>query len=351
MKILVTGISGFIGSHVAAALAALGHDVTGVYRHNPPRKVPEYEHGFMNFPVKKGTVTPQQADISDGKTVEKLTRGMDGVIHIAGRASDWGTREQFYRANFMPIRHFIAAFQNNAPRFFIHTSTISVYGFGAHRHTTEEGPYYRITHPYQTSKLASEKLLFTYAAENSSPALAIIRPANVYGPGDTTLMYPILNAVNTGKMGLVNKGRYLTSPIFIDDLVSAYIALMNTLTDSPQQVHGRTYNITSGEIITWEEKIALCAATLKCPIPKLTAPRLPALIAAYGVTGVYHLIRSKTPPDLTVYRVKHVSSDYHFSINRAIHDLHWKPETFFREGIIPTVKAWREYMSDRYEKK
>ena len=351
MKILVTGISGFIGSHLAAALASLGYDVIGTYRNNPPRLVTRYEKGFMGSKPQKGSLSPQWLELADKEALKEICQGLDGIIHIAGHVSDWGPKQQFYESNVLPLQHFIELFQDNEQgskrsstlRFFIHTSSISVHGFGTHENTSEDGPYYPLFHPYQLSKRESEDILLKQAFEKSEPAIGVIRPGNVYGPGDTTFLYPIFNAIKSGKMGYVDKGRHLTCPVFVDDLVAAYITLLKKLTETPAQVHGRVYNITGGENITWKEEMELCADSAGLARPVRSFPAWPLLIIAYMLTGLFKTLGAKKPPDITPYRIKNVGNDYHFSVARAMNELDWKPRTKFHEGIIPAAKAWQEH--------
>ena len=351
MKVLITGVSGFIGSHLAAALVSLGHDVLGTYRNNPPRLLSRYEQGFMGAKPRKGSLRTERAELGNKETLKELSQGMDGIIHIAGRASDWGSKQQFYQSNVLPLQHFIELFADNTHdnkaasslRFFIHTSSIAVHGFGGHVNTTEDGPYYPIFNSYQYSKLESEGILLKRAAEKSEPAIGIIRPGNVYGPDDTTFLYLILNAMKSGKMGYLDKGQRLTCPVFIDDLLAAYIALMKKLTETPLQVHGRVYNITGGEKITWKEEIELCADSAGLTRPKRSLPAWLVLIVAHLLAGLSKIAGAKKPPDLTPYRIRNVRKDYHFSIDRAMTELNWKPRVKFHEGIIPSVRAWQEY--------
>ena len=305
----------------------------------------------MGAKVKKGSMTAVQADLSDKEKIRDIVQGVDGIIHIAGHASDWGSKQQFYQSNVLPLEHYLTVIdeqvQNNKKAssvgFFIHTSSISVYGFGSHKGTTEDGNYYPPIHFYQQSKLDSEDVLLQYAARHSSPAIGIIRPGNVYGPGDTTIVYPLLDAIKVGKMGYLSQGKRLTCPIFIDDLVAAYMALMNKLIKTPPLVHGRVYNITGGETITWREKLELCADSAGLDRPSLSVPGWIILIIAHLVTGIFKLFRAKKAPDLTPYRITNVINDYHFSIARAMGELDWKPKTKFSEGILPTVKAWQQH--------
>jgi nucleoside-diphosphate-sugar epimerase len=345
MKVLVTGISGFIGSHVAAAMAALGHEVTGTYRGNPPRFVERYREGFLGQSVPGGRVEAVKADLSDRGSVADVTAGTDAVIHIAGFAWDWGPEEKFYRANVLPVEYFldIIADSGDPPAVFIHTSSLSVHGFGHQRDSSEDGPYYRPISHYQRSKLESEEI-FTAAALRKT-ARGIIRPGNVYGPGDTTTMYPILDAIRDGKMGLVDRGKHLTCPVFIDDLVNAYVLLFHRLLEdgnsSPPAV--RLFNITGDETISWHQQIQACCAAADLPFPRLQTPGWLAMAAAGILTAAYRLVGAKNPPDITPYRIQQVSHDYDFSMERAKRELGWEARYPFERGIAETVSAWRQH--------
>lgn len=342
MNILVTGISGFIGSHVAAALAALGHQVRGTYRGNAPRILDRYEQGFLGRLETGGSIEPVQADLRDKSTVEQLSLGMDAIIHIAGYANDWGSKDKFYQANVTPVRHFldILATDPQAAKIFIHTSSLAAQGFGPHQESREDGPYYPLINEYQRSKAESERLI--EQANLPQTRAAIIRPGNVYGPGDTTTLYPMLEAIAQGKMGMVDGGKHLTCPVFIDDMTSVYVALFERLLnpkslDEPVPL----YNITSGEYITWKREVELCCQSADLPMPKLSAPRWAAMLLAKILVGTYRLVGSKSRPDLTPYLIQQVGNDYHFSTEKARKDLGWKPLTDFAHGIEPTVQAWK----------
>lgn len=356
MKILVSGISGFIGSHLAAALSVLGHEVSGTYRSNPPRDIRRYASGFPSGDRLSGTssgtgtgsISSIQADLSDPDAVEELVRGKDAVIHVAGLVGDWGKKERFHRANILPVEYIIRSIRNiqesdpaDAPKYFIHTSSISVHGFGNLVNAAEEGPYFRLITHYQRSKLQSEAIVQEFSRNNST-VCGIIRPGNVYGPEDTTTMYPMLDAIKDGKMGFVDGGKRLTCPVFIDDIVAAYISLLEKMEQDPEAVNGELFNITGGEQISWKEQIGLCAEKAGLPQPKLNAPGWLVLPVSGILAAVYALAGSKNPPDLTPYRIQQVRNNYHFSMEKARHLLGWEPRTPFAQGIVPTVRAWKE---------
>jgi nucleoside-diphosphate-sugar epimerase len=345
MKVLVTGISGFIGSHVAAALAALGHRVTGTYRGNPPRILDRYRDGFRGTHVPGGTIDAVRADLSEAEEIAPLLQDAEAIVHIAGFALDWGPAERFYRANVLPVEYILdyLADHPGETRLFIHTSSLSVHGFGHQRGSDEAGPYYPLITHYQRSKLESEELMQA-AGKSAACAMGIIRPGNAYGPGDTTTMYPMLDAIRAGKMGLVNRGRHLTCPVFIDDLVAAYLALFEKLADAdtdPAEVP--VYNITGGEDISWRQLVEQACGAADLPFPRLQVPGWLAMAAAMAMSGAYRLAGAKHPPDLTRYRIQQVSHDYHFRMDKAQSELGWQPLIPFAQGIIETAAAWREH--------
>ncbi len=343
MNILVTGISGFIGSHVAAALAARGHAVTGTYRSHEPRSIKRYDAGFDGVKKPGGSLRAVRADISNRGELVPLLENAEAIINIAGFASDWGGEDLFYRANVLPVEYILdwMSDSQNPPSAFIQTSSISVHGFGRQKNSSEEGPYYPLISHYQRSKLESEELIAAACEKSKSlPPTGIIRPGNVYGPGDTTTMYPMLDAIKRGKMGLVDRGLRLTCPVFIDDLVSAYVTLLDVLTDEQPGSALRLYNITGDELINWKQLTEHCSRAANLPPVKLAVPAWLARIAAGLMSGAFRLAGSKKAPDLTPYRIQQVSHDYHFIMDKARRELGWEPKTDFAAGIEQTAAAW-----------
>ena len=79
---------------------------------------------------------------------------------------------------------------------FVRIGSIAVHGFGLHAQTTEEGPYYPLCCPYQRTKKQAEEEVLTRSAPGFRTV--VLRPANVYGPGDTTTFYRLLAAQERG---------------------------------------------------------------------------------------------------------------------------------------------------------
>ncbi|HLG33474.1 MAG TPA: NAD-dependent epimerase/dehydratase family protein, partial [Bacteroidia bacterium] len=88
-KILVTGVNGFIGSHIAERLLNEGHEVHGLVRNT----------SNLDF-IKDMDVRLHYGDITQPETLKEAVAGSAVLIHNAGLASDWGAPDLFLKINF-----------------------------------------------------------------------------------------------------------------------------------------------------------------------------------------------------------------------------------------------------------
>jgi len=324
-RVLVTGASGFIGGHIAGELARRGYQVRAAYRRRqmPPRLAQLAEQGVEALRI--DLTAPKSADDGVGAIPEAL-EGVDAVVHVAALAGDWGPLELYERQNYDATVELLDAARSAGCRKFVFTSSIAVHGFGPHDGTTEEGPYYPPIVPYQITKKMAED--FVLAENGKDIATTAIRPGNVTGPGDTSTMFPMFEAMQRGLRGTVNRGRSLTCPVFVGDVADAHIrALENPAAD------GLAFNITSGERVDWAEYTAYACKALGLPEPSLNIPLGPAFAIARFLEAVYHLFRIKNAPTLTLYRISQVAYDYSFSIERARRVLGFEPRVGWKEAV------------------
>lgn len=175
MKSLVTGSTGFIGSHVAEILKARGHDVRLLVR-DEKRLFPELKQGYE---IVKGDVTqsPEQ--------LQKAVDGCDYVFHVAGLIKG-RTQKEFDRVNAYGTKNLCEAIKLNKQqvfRFLLVSSLAAIGPAEDSRHVVKEDD---IPHPqtfYGRSKLLGEKFARLY-----DMPLTIVRPPAVYGPRDTGIL-------------------------------------------------------------------------------------------------------------------------------------------------------------------
>jgi UDP-glucose 4-epimerase len=179
---LITGVAGFIGSHLAEKLLALDHRVIGIdsFLDNYERPFKEKNLGavihhprfvFLNQDILR-------SDLRD------LTRDVSYVFHLAGQPgvrSSWG--KEFVRYsdnNLMAAQMLLEAAKESRPAKFVYASTSSVYGDTDDLPMREEGQT-RPVSPYGVSKLAAEHLCYLYWRAFQVPTVAL-RFFTVYGP-------------------------------------------------------------------------------------------------------------------------------------------------------------------------
>lgn len=320
---VVTGASGFVGSALAIHLAVAGRRVRGIwFRGGPAERMRR---------LAAAGVCLQRHDLSRDAGARDALQGAATVVHCAGAVSDWGTEGHFRRHNAELTARLCRAAGAAGCRRFVHTSSAAVHGFGPHRDTTEQGPFYPLVNPYQESKLAAERNV-----RGLLPDAVVLRLGNVYGPDDTTSFYRILRAIERGLPAFIDAGRHLTCPVYVDDVSRAFELTLGT-----EAAAGEILLVTGGERVTWRQLLCHAAVLLGRRPPRWPVPARLALPAARMVEHVFRAVPAAGEPPLTVYRAAQTAHDYHFSIARARTVLGFAPATGYREGIERTVRAYR----------
>jgi nucleoside-diphosphate-sugar epimerase len=178
MRSLVTGATGFIGSHVAEILKARGHDVRLLVR-SEKRLFPELREGYE---IIKGDVTQSPAELA------KAVSDVDYVFHVAGLIKG-RTQADFNRVNAYGTRNLLQAVKqadkSEIMRFVLCSSLAAVGPAEDSRHViTEDSLPHPLTY-YGRSKLLGEKFAREFMKEFP---ITIIRPPGVYGPRDTGIL-------------------------------------------------------------------------------------------------------------------------------------------------------------------
>ena len=326
-RILVTGASGFIGGWTSRILSERGYPVRAQYRRSC---IPAHLEETRRLGAEL-----QRGDLTVPGDVRALLRDVEAVIHCAAKVTDWGSEQDFLLQNVDFTERLIGEARRAGCRVFVFLSSLSVHGFGVHRGSTEEGPFYRYHSGYQRSKRAAEQLVLSCGAPGFR--VAVLRSGNAYGPGDTTTFYRLLAAQERGVRGTVGGGRALTSPVYVEDLVEAVILALENEAGA-----GQVFNITSGEEVTWRE-IMQRSAELLGVRPWFELPIVLTWAAAYLLNGIYRLFRIKAAPVVSPYRIAHVAWDFNFSIEKAKRVLGYRPKTDWRTGLARTVAAYRAY--------
>ena len=172
MRYVVTGAAGFIGSHLAEALRARGHDVVGVDCFTDYYDPAEKEENARGLDVQRLDLAEEDLDLD----------GVDGVFHLAGQPGVRSFGEVFplyVRRNVLATQRVFEAAAAAGVRV-VFASSSSVYG-EAEAYPTPEDAQPQPISPYGITKLACEQLAHAYATSFGLDAVAL-RYFTVYGP-------------------------------------------------------------------------------------------------------------------------------------------------------------------------
>jgi nucleoside-diphosphate-sugar epimerase len=217
MRYLVTGAAGFIGSHLAEALTARGHDVVGVDCFTDYYDRALKEENARGLELLRLDLAEDELDLG----------GYDAVFHLAARPGvrSFGTVFPVYlRDNVLASQRLFEAAARDGVRV-VFASSSSVYG-AAERYPTPEDTPPRPISPYGISKLACEHLAAAYASEFGLECV-ILRYFNAFGPRQRPDMAfaRIANALGSGaRFEVYGDGSQSRGWTYVSDLVDATIA-------------------------------------------------------------------------------------------------------------------------------
>lgn len=204
MRIVLTGGSGFIGTHLARALIALGHDI-------------------VLADLERSHTWPERWQRTDVRVVEDLRSALSGadlVIHLAAEhADDVQPVSRYWTTNVDGMRALLDAMSQTGVTRLVHFSSVSVYGPGEDEHTPE--PLHP-EHDYGRSKWAAEQLAHSWQQQaHDARALRVLRPAVVYGSGHRGNMRRLMAALDTRWPLMIGDGSQHKSICFVGNLVAA----------------------------------------------------------------------------------------------------------------------------------
>lgn len=253
-RALVTGVAGFIGSHLAEALVARGHEVVGVdvlTDYYDPQLKEANLAGLRSEPRFRFV----RADLNE-VNLDEIAGGVNVVFHQAaqpGVRASWGREFTTYtRQNVDATQRLLEFFRTRPLRRFVYASSSSVYGETTELPMREDAPT-RPHSPYGVTKLAGEHLARLYHRNFGMPTVSL-RYFTVYGPRQRPDMAfrRFIGALLAGRPIVVyGDGRQTRDFTFIDDAVAANLAA------AERGAPGAVLNIGGGSRVTLREALDL----------------------------------------------------------------------------------------------
>jgi NAD dependent epimerase/dehydratase len=240
-SILITGATGFIGSHLAEECVKRGYKVYAFDRYNP-----NYNLANLTGSEYRKEMEFIFGDIRDYDSVSKAIKGKKYVLHLAalgGIPYSYHSPLAYIKTNVEGTYNVLEASRINNIEQVITTSTSEVYGTAQKIPISEDHPLVGQS-PYAATKIAADQLSISYQKSYNSK-IKIIRPFNVYGPRQSlravipTIINQCLENKQFIKLGNISTSRDFT---YVTDLCDAYFKLLNS-----HKSFGQPFNIGTGK--------------------------------------------------------------------------------------------------------
>jgi NAD dependent epimerase/dehydratase len=244
-KVLVTGASGFIGSHLTEELVKLGANVRAFIHYNSRNS-----YGNLEFLPKDllSRIEICASDITDPFSVAKAVEGCDVVFHLAALIAipySYRAPSSYVATNISGTLNVMQACLAHRVEKVIHTSTSETYGTAIYSPIDEKHPLQGQS-PYSASKIGADKIAESFFCSFGLP-VATIRPFNTFGPRQSaravipTIVSQAL-ASDTIRLGSLTPVRDFN---YVKDTVAGFILIAQS-----DQSIGQVINIGSGREIT-----------------------------------------------------------------------------------------------------
>lgn len=316
MKALVTGATGFIGSHLVEELIKKGYDVTCLVRKTSNLRW-----------IETLEVTLLRGDCEDEDSLAHLPPDFDYIFHLAGLTKA-RREEDFYSVNVKGTENLLraASARVKGVRRFIHLSSLAAAGPSRNGNPLSETSEPRPVSSYGKSKLESEGAIMRY--RDRIPA-TILRPPAVYGPRDRDF-YVLFRMLKRGFYPHWGKCYY--SLLYVDDLVRGLL-----MAAEEKEAEGGVYYLSDGRFYSSEDIVNEIAGVLGTRIVKIRIPR-PLMSVIVGITERL----GKGSSIINRDKLKELNY-FHWTCDssKAAKDFRFIPKVTIKEGIKWTADWYR----------
>jgi len=330
MKVLVTGATGFIGSHLIERLLEQGHEVRAL-----ARKTSNLNH------LKTTDAEIVFGDIEDYDSLVSAVDGVNVVFHAAARVMPgWGKWEDFERQTVRGTENMLKASAEDGVSRFVYVSSSTVMGEASYGDTPadESTPTGLATFRYDTfydhAKLQAEKLSLEWHRQGKLP-VTVVRPSMVYGPRDRLLSDKSYRQFSVPIVVWPGRSNPRTAIVYVTDVADCII-----LAATSDKAVGEIYNIAPPEAIWFRDYADALIRAIGGRKYQMSISYSVGYVWCALMEGWARLRRQKELPYLTRSGVRFFNQGMHIDASKARRELGWEPKVSVEEGTRLYVQ-WR----------
>ena len=315
-SILLTGGSGFIGSHFHRLLS---------------------QDEFINLDLVKPSFDHQasyiEGDIRIEEDVRKALRGknINTIISLAAKHHDFGIgHDEYFDTNEEGTRIICKLASEFGIKNIVFYSSVAVYGIRQNVSNEQMSP--EPDSPYGASKLAGEKVLEQWAAENAERKVLIIRPTIVFGPNNLANMRNLIRQIDSGLYFHLGKANNIKSIAYVENVVEATLFLMKRM--KPGVL---VYNYADEPQLTARQIGDTIAGALHKKV-KLTVPRFVGILVGLPFDLVIKVTGKNLP--ISTARIKKLGTQTYHSAKKLF-DEGYTPKYTTHDGLRKMVEWYK----------
>jgi|GEM_PF-135737 len=331
-RVLVTGATGFTGALLARKLVRSGLEVHAIARASSNLEA------LRDLPIRW-----HRGNVFDEAVVAEAAQGMEYIFHVAAAYREAKHADDVYRQVHVLSTQLLAraALKNPAFKRFVHVSTVGVHGHIANPPADE---LYSM-HPgdiYQQTKADAELWLRDFAQKKSLP-YTVIRPAAIYGPGDTRLL-KFFRMASRRILFMLGRGQYMYHLIHVDDLTNIMI-----LAATHPSARDEIFICGNPDCVTLDQMARIVAGELGNRFRLVRLPALPFFLAADVCEWICRALGVEPP--IHRRRLAFFTKDRSFNTRKLREKLGYQTRYSNEEGLIQTTRWYCEqgWLKRRYD--
>jgi nucleoside-diphosphate-sugar epimerase len=321
VTVLVTGATGFVGSHLVRALSGAGEPVRALVRTATDAAT-----------LEAAGVEIVRGDLRDPDASRRAVRGCRVIYHAAAITSHASaSAHAIGEANVQGTRHLADTALDARVSRLVFCSAVKVFGV-SRVGTIVEGTPRAQASPYARSKALAEDFLLDLAARRGLPVV-VARLGGMFGPGAVGWL-GLFRAIAAGRFRMLGRGEGCYQAADVADVVDGLLSCGGTA-----GIEGRVYHLTGAEPVRLAELVAMIADEVGGgPLPR---PLPAAPLAAYGMLQrVAMRLSGRSLPRFG--RVEFFLGDRTFDIARARRELGYAPRIDLESSVARTASWFRE---------
>lgn len=320
-NVLVTGATGFVGSHLVDQLIERGHSVRCLVRQSSKLR-------YLKHPK----IELAYGGLDDSTDWEAAFADIDTIYHVAGTTFARRAKDYFI-VNHQGTEAILAETLKRGDKIkkFVHISSLAAVGPGPDGKPVDEDTVPSPITPYGRSKLLGEEAV---RAVSDLLPVTIVRPPAVYGPRDYGI-FEFFKAVKGGMFPMIGRKDKRVSLVHVRDLADGII-----LAGESELSVGRTYFISSEDDYSMRAVADLIAALMRRRLRSFSIPRSLAYGVAFAAEAGAVLMRK--PPVINRDKVTDLSqTSWTCSIERARSELGYSPRVPLEQGLRETLEWYK----------